>query len=44
MLSHPQDMNAAFGDTGKDSEEDKERMARINAEIGYDRYLSQKAQ
>ncbi|KAJ2918559.1 hypothetical protein MD484_g1907, partial [Candolleomyces efflorescens] len=39
-----EDMDVAFGDSGKDSEEDKERMARINAEIGYDRYLLQKAQ
>ena len=44
ILFHPQDMDVAFGDSGKDSEQDKERMARINAEIGYDRYLLQKAQ
>ncbi|RXW15540.1 hypothetical protein EST38_g10316 [Candolleomyces aberdarensis] len=39
-----EEMDVAFGDTSKTSEQDKERMARINAEIGYDKYLSQKSQ
>jgi sugar porter (SP) family MFS transporter len=34
-----EDMDKAFGDTNNTSEQDKERMARINAEIGYDKYL-----
>ncbi|KAF6750782.1 general substrate transporter [Ephemerocybe angulata] len=33
-----EDMDAAFGDTSNSSEEDKARMARINKEIGYDKY------
>ncbi|KAF9462301.1 general substrate transporter [Collybia nuda] len=36
-----EDMDKAFGDTNNTSEQDKERMARINTEIGYDKYLQQ---
>ncbi|TFK37697.1 general substrate transporter [Crucibulum laeve] len=36
-----EDMDVAFGDTNRTSMKDKERMARINAEIGFDRYMSQ---
>ncbi|KAJ3546736.1 hypothetical protein NMY22_g1937 [Coprinellus aureogranulatus] len=38
-----EDMDEAFGDTSKTSEQDRERMDRINAEIGYDKYLPAKA-
>ncbi|KAJ3510875.1 hypothetical protein NMY22_g15835 [Coprinellus aureogranulatus] len=38
-----EDMDAAFGDTSRTAEQDRERMERINAEIGYTEYQSLKA-
>ncbi|KAJ3540657.1 hypothetical protein NMY22_g4203 [Coprinellus aureogranulatus] len=38
-----EDMDAAFGDTSRTAEQDRERMDRINAEIGYTEYQSSKA-
>lgn len=35
-------MDAAFGDTSRTSEQDQERMNRINHEIGYDKYQDTK--
>ncbi|TEB22482.1 general substrate transporter [Coprinellus micaceus] len=37
-----EDMDAAFGDTSRTSEQDQERMNRINHEIGYDKYQDTK--